>query len=421
MDQLRNVLQILKKHHFWLLCLGCIIVGLVAWSMASGKLSKEYASRKGEITNKFSALDRHRQIQNFPNSDWKEAADKLTEEQKKRVRDAWKLVYDEQAQFLKWPEQFDQDFQNRIRSLKQGDDIPQLEREIYMTKVREEFPKLLAIVDAEKHDQASRVGPPQEGEAAPVIVQEKVVWEAASQQAIEKSLQFDRTPTPLQVWLTQEDLWVYQVLLTIIKKVNGEKFVPPVKEIIDLKIAQQAAEKFEDGLAAGLIAKPKNAAASAEPAAPPEYAQPAMPGEGGGPPPDEGRYLDKDGKPMPSGGAAADPFKRMPVFMKLKIDQREIPRLQVECANSPLPVEIRQMRINPEKGGKNATQGESQATRGSGPATVTSDRNIFDVNLEICGIIYIYNPPDAAKVGEDAPAAPAADAAGAQPAVAPGG
>ncbi len=62
---------------------------------------------------------------------------------------------------------------------------------------------------------------------------------------------------------------------------------------------------------------------------------------------DEGRYVDDKGMPLTAGSTAPPEFKRMPVYMQLLIDQREIARLLVECANSPLPIEVRQFRVTP--------------------------------------------------------------------------
>ncbi len=88
--------------------------------------------------------------------------------------------------------------------------------------------------------------------------QTKVIWDSGNQDAIEKSLRFPRTPSALEVWLAQENLWVYRVLLTIFKNVNADRFVPPVKEIKRMAIAQDAAKEFERGLKPGKIELPVN-------------------------------------------------------------------------------------------------------------------------------------------------------------------
>ena len=123
---------------------------------------------------------------------------------------------------------------------------------------------------------------------------------------------------------------------------------------------------------------------------------------------------------MGSGMAEQEPFKRMPIYLKLRIDQRQIARLLAECANSPLPVEVTQLRIDPGKGkGSGNSSAAQQAAASSGAATMGNSS--FDVPIEICGIIYMYNPPDASKVGTDEPTAGTPADADGTPAVAPGG
>ncbi len=403
MDQLRLILQHAKKHHFWLVCAACLIIGMLAWMKAAGNLSGEYSKRKSAITSKFSALDVIMSEPVFPNAQWSEGADQLTNEQKKKVRTAWKLVYDEQTQFLNWPEQLGDDFVARVKSSERRAELPRPFRARYMNSIQREFPKLLQIVGAESHDADKQSG------RAP-MVQEKVIWDDASQQAIEESLRFETAPSSLEVWLTQENLWIYRVLLTVIKQVNAGSIVPPVKQIDQLLIAQEAADEFENGMASGRIERPKTAkpATGSRPSGPP----PGPPGQGTETPsPDDGRYVDADGKPQRAGSGGSEPFRRMPIFMKLKIDQRQIPRLLAACANSPLPVEVRQLRITSSRS-RPASSGSSN----SGPTPGGAGAGVapYDVPIEIAGIIYIYNPPDTAKLGADEPdaAAPPSAAGG---------
>ena len=74
--------------------------------------------------------------------------------------------------------------------------------------------------------------------------------------------------------------------------------------------------------------------------------------------PAEGRYVDNDYLPLSAqrlrdalqSGSPDDAFlvvaKRMPIRMRLIVDQRKIPRLLAAFGNSRLPVEVRQVRIN---------------------------------------------------------------------------
>jgi hypothetical protein len=141
------------------------------------------------------------------------------------------------------------------------------------------------------------------------------------------------------------------------------------------------------------------AAAPAPVVAPPPADGPGAPAK----PLDEGRYVDANGERLAGGVAATQPFKRMPIHMKLTMDQREITRLLVASANSTLPVEIRQLRIGSTKqGGSRAGKSSSSSAAsqgGSSRGTSEEASDSYDVPVELHGIIYIYNPPPTTAPG----------------------
>jgi hypothetical protein len=190
------------------------------------------------------------------------------------------------------------------------------------------------------------------------------------------------------------------------------------------------------------------------------------PGSGMGPAveidPAAGRYVDNAYKPLTAEElrgslTTTDPAKaylavakRMPVRMRVRMDQRYLNRLLIECANAPLTLEVRQVRINPGTSGaasmgayggggaggaspyggsggfgtasSGASGGESASSpygsgSGAGPG-MGGPGTSFDAVVEIYGIVYIYNPPpsdggplevEATGEGEATPAAPAGE------------
>jgi hypothetical protein len=106
----------------------------------------------------------------------------------------------------------------------------------------------------------------------------------------------------------------------------------------------------------------------------------------------------------------------MPINLKLHMDQRQISRLLVACADSPMPIEVRRVRIRPGKGerleagmttssqsaassGRDDVRRSRDSTRGGNrmaavPGSEEDETGSFEVPVEIQGIIYIYNPPD---------------------------
>ena len=167
-----------------------------------------------------------------------------------------------------------------------------------------------------------------------------------------------------------------------------------------------------------------------EPVAPP-FNPATILGGGGEPPfqqasgvrgdPGEGRYVDRNYQPLTatqlrssiSSDSPEDAYlavaKRMPIRMRLTMDQRRITRLLVECANSQLTVEVRQVHVTAQhfegdpgtqgdEGGVGdfpwAGGGDDQAHRRRGDADFESGGGtprVYDVEVEIYGIIYIYN------------------------------
>ena len=155
--------------------------------------------------------------------------------------------------------------------------------------------------------------------------------------------------------------------------------------------------------------------------------------------PAEGRYVDEHYKPLSasqlrqvmSDFQAVDPSlaylavaKRVPVRFRVKLDQAGLDRLLTECANSPLTIEVRQVRINPTDTGAMdiftmPRGGEGDMKRRGGPpsriqlegpglgvgqntlsgADAIDAQSTTDVTAEIYGIVYIYNPVDEQVLG----------------------
>ncbi len=119
------------------------------------------------------------------------------------------------------------------------------------------------------------------------------------------------------------------------------------------------------------------------------------------------RYLDNDGKPIqPTGDGGLDEFgnkefKRLPIRMQLEMDQRWLPHLIAECANAPLQVEVTEVRISPaggiaSSGSGRGRGGGSRSNRVAGgrsgePMIPEHEPNIKPVIIQ--GTIFIFNPP----------------------------
>ncbi|WP_158265450.1 hypothetical protein [Blastopirellula marina] len=262
-------------------------------------------------------------------------------------------------------------------------------------------------------------------------------------------------PTTKEVLYAQENLWVLENLMRIIAKTNGEissHHQATIKQIISIEFGRDVmpirSRVTVPKLATGMGEGGEYAAGGeggymdesmmmegGEDGMMMEGGEGGMMGEGGmaAPIPGEFRYVDKDYKKLTleevqaaSTAPTSENYyltvaKRLPVRMKFKMDQREIDKLLVECGNADLMVEVRQVRVNAmdtntgggsyggmggggEYGGMESGGMENEFGGGMGGGMMMGGESggnarnteqtekIFDVPVEIYGIIYIYNP-----------------------------
>jgi hypothetical protein len=542
MDKLKPVLAGLQKYHFWVVCLLVVVVGVAISVVATADLANQYAQREKKLK---STLDTVRNISreiDHPNDGIIAALQKAHGEQKGKVWNSWKYLYEKQKKENPWPKPpiLSEEFLLVVKSLKPGEPIDEVRyREMYQNFIGRYVPKLFDIVKVRRWEEIDDDKRTDRGAARPAGIggagydqQDnlklvgKVDWDESDRERILAQFDWPDRPTSLQVWLAQEDIWVYQALLRIIKNTNKgatSHFNASVKRIETIEIGKNASQSIRANAGSDLSGTGQSGGMGAAGMGSPEAgimepggggmptlgglgggmepgmgpgAAPTIGGAAGGEPVDidtvlkEGRYVDEDMKPL---AADTEPpyaeFKMMPIRMVLVIDQRKIPELLGECANSSMPVEVRRVLLNPgggtglgqlgaggqsrRPGGLGMEPGAMRPGGGMGPgggampgamispggmgrrpagigagiprlggmdemsrpggfgrigggSTAAEDESSpFDVPVEIQGIIYIYNPPDMAKLGtgtagEKAPAAvPETPTPAATPAAAP--
>jgi hypothetical protein len=254
-----------------------------------------------------------------------------------------------------------------------------------------------------------RTGAPRGGGAGEMQEEEVdnsiVLWSPQNQQEI-LNLHFDLTarntePTTLEVLYAQEDLWVLQAIVNIIKRTNAgadANYNAAIKEIESIQMGRSALGRMGrvseiagapastgPGAGMGTMAPPsmgEGGGTSMGPVAPGGAMQPPGPGGPGASTeavaaidPAMGRYVDIEYNPLPPEKlrGALDKkdaelaiyavAKRMPVRMRFRMDQRRLNDLLAECGNSSLPVEVRQVRMNVPAG---LASSSSQAATGFG-------------------------------------------------------
>lgn len=260
-------------------------------------------------------------------------------------------------------------------------------------------------------------------------------------------------PTSIEIWYAQESLWVYEALLRVIAETNKEFpdniTAAPIKAIESLLIGQPAGSLWQStigsinlipsqgGMGEGDMMGSMDMSGSGE----------GSMGEGGGASALTendilmkilfGRYLDGENKPLPA--ETAPPFaefNKMPVCMKLVVDQRRIPELLVNCANCSMPIDIKHIRICPENvvrvsgpagnaegmegmggggpGGSGDMGGGARGSMDSGgmessptggievgrsAISQVAGYGVDAIHIEVYGIINIFNEPNIADFG----------------------
>lgn len=436
MDQLRVIMRAVWQQRFWVLVVIGPIIAAVCWMMASGKLQAAFTANKSTIDGHFNSMS---SISSEPvhgndgvNAQERAEAVKISDS----VRDLWKRLYDSQReQVLSWPATLGEDFLEYIDKRKFGDPIPSRLRSLYLNYIKNQFDELVKIVDAKKLE-GTGTGPEgfapemggnlELGQTVPGMEKDYLVdW--IDQGELRQKLDFGGTsPSARKIWVTQEDLWVYETLLNVIKNTNDARGATRAAEnaairvIVNLDVGQEAADAMNEK---GNIIMPAGAAGGdpltgevspefgggdslmMEPGGDAASADAALLSR---------RYVDQAGAPIVDAAAGTGvEYRRLPIRMSLIMDQRWIPRVLVECANAPLPIEVQRLRINPEQSGigfEGALTAASSGLEGAGFRGSYSPSSTFGtsgmptevskdfVTVEVQGLVYIYNEPSDAEL-----------------------
>jgi hypothetical protein len=340
----------------------------------------------------------------------------------KQVLQVWEALYDRQAKFLVWPKEagigMEEDKAEEGKNKPKGKkkkkgDIPEQACKFYNDSVvPSEFERIFSKLDL-RRPKTGRHTPSLENlpfQDLPTDFDGLVAWDPKQRESIlSRHRLANGTPSSARVKLVQEDLWIFESLVDALAAVNQNAKDPlsaPLKQIDVLDVAQWATAACAQHSAS--LWMPEGSA-SAKPASPDK--PPPVPGEGAT---DEalleGRYLDQKGQPL--GAAAKQPFaefKQIFVYMKLVLDQRRFADLLTGLANAPLPVEVRHVTVQllPDSMLRQVTPAGNDG--GAAPAAQSTGLQVgnlsvaettpWDATVEIGGAIYLYERPNAKKLG----------------------
>lgn len=455
MDQVKEFLGVLRRQHFWFIAPILLVVGLVGWMMANKKLSEQYEANKSKVQSYISQMQSVTSQQPHPNEDFHAGMEQLIADRRANVKAAWERKWERQKQELKWPDDLPSDFiryVEQMRPIERVDvdnrPIPSGLRRAYQSFIKEMLPRLAARIGA-KWEPANVGGARgfgdgdfrrerrsssrnEEGDAADESAA-LVNWDPQNQALIEERFDWGSSaPSTFEVLYAQEDLWVLTDLIDIIKRTNGDAMIraqAAIKEIQYIQIGRDVTPPSQAGFK---VVRPEplgdeEGSANAEEdeylsEEPTEYGPDIIEGSELAPPAGpqssvaikmelvKNRYYNQDYEPIADLQTlltSVSVAKRIPVRMRLLMDQRQISKLLVECANAPLTFEVRQIRFNPKDSRRLGGFNEEAATESfysrQQPIKTLEDYESLDRVVELFGIIYIFNPVDEAILDGETP------------------
>jgi hypothetical protein len=444
-ENIRPAVALLVKHHFWLLAIVVPLVVLPLLFAARGGLLRQINVSKSQIKGKLDAMQSVRRVEPHPNAGWEQEIEADTARIRRDTLGEWQKFWESQEFLRVWPKELGADFLDAVATLKPDGRLDRNLLQRYQNTIPEIVRKLPARMGAgagmaEEREPGSKVGGGQpvgrDGDRERRS-QAILTWNPTDQRRLLSSFEWAKLPTnpqaaTTQVMLAQEELWVYGLFCDLIAKANkdaGGVHNAAIVAVEELAVGYPAAQEKPGGMGSGRILVPKQAASGDAGQTPPDMSVPGgdegrqrgkspHPRFGGGVPsagtegtpgvaPDaslrEWIYVDFDGQGLSAADLATSPAARMvhlmPFVLRLTIDERRLDALLVDLAQAPIPIDVREVRINP----------------GSRPGPDAKAGRGHDAVVELRGTVGLATPPSAAAVGLESPPPAATDSATAAP------
>jgi len=422
-EGVRPFLAGVVRYHFWILAACVPLILLPVLSAANSVLRDNIAARQGQIDAKLSDLRTVTAEDPHPNETWSAAIDADTGRIEAETGAEWRRLWHSQAGLRVWSPTLGDDFLRAIATLGPGDKLgrPLLIRYQNMApRLVRELPARMGVA-IEAADQPAQAPAQAEAPAAAAANLPPLTWNADDQARLFASFDWTRIPSTTQVVMAQEELWVYgmfcDVLASFTRGATGRHDSPLI--LVEKLAVGFPAIEAQPGAAGSkrLFVPPPDPSApdseeapfDAPPPSGPETA-PQHPRFGGAPqaaPSDDDFrswvYVDFSGKGLTAAQLAeASPmFHLMPFTMRLVIDQRQLDRFLVMLATWPVPIDVRQVRINAGGG----VEAPANGPRG----------RPHDISVELRGTVGLATPPDSKPAASQPDAADPAAAQAALP------
>ncbi len=470
MDAIKNFWNKVAPHQFWILSGLVFVASLSIFFLTSSSLAALIKVRTTKVDSAFSKLSTVKStLDTHPNSFSHAKLDELANALELEVQEAWKLQYLRQEPLLVWPAKAFSaktetlEIMKNLRPIEQFVDFPVdptvspinkitvNDREVYKRYIAPEFAEVSKIIGTEwkpgsETESSSSMGSGSMGSgsmgpggmgsgsmgpggmgsggmgmggqlgADNGQSRDLVRWSEASQQELMYQILpwygMSTPPSVLDIYYTQEDMWLLTGVMEIIKATNGsavENFQTKVREIEWIRMGRYAnrdAGALSGGAAAGgMMGGPggmmggsmmgsggmMGSSGGMSGGGDEGEGKGGSGGSGGTAPvagesvdPADSRYISfaegkefealkgaelRDAMKNISAQNAVDAVaKRVPIRMRLKIDPNHLNTLITECGNANMMLEVYQVRFNvaASAGGGSGPMGGAGSSGGSG-------------------------------------------------------
>jgi len=416
-DNVRQALRLLAKYHFWILAAVVPAIAIPALFAGTAALATKMEAERRRIDAAIGQLKAVTTTSPHPNSAWTGQIDAQAARLSGETLAEWQGLWDGQQSLRVWPGELGQDF---LAAVAERGPTGRLERPLLLRyqklapRLARGLPARMGAADemTEATTPPAGGGPAGDAMTKRPLAKPELAWSTADQRRVYQNFVWEKPPSTPLVILAQEELWVYGTLCDLVKQFNAqgeargrELAIATVETIAighdavegrgtagDQRIFVPAPDGGRDGMPAeppppldpGLIHNPE---APVERPTNPRFRP------GGKAASDDGLrnwiYVGFNGVPLSAAELATSLDARMvhlmPFVLQITIDQREVDAFVAACAGWPVPLDVRQVRINPQVGGSTPLGGG-----GSGESPPTRR---LDMRLELHGTVGLATPP----------------------------
>ncbi|NIP84645.1 MAG: hypothetical protein GTO03_03455 [Planctomycetales bacterium] len=106
MEKIKPWLEMLKKHHFWLLAGLCLVIILYCWNSAAREITEQFQANQLKVDSEFSKIQKLSSRPQFPNPQWEKEVLAKDKEVLRQIEKASGRIVKQQEPVLSWSDTF---------------------------------------------------------------------------------------------------------------------------------------------------------------------------------------------------------------------------------------------------------------------------------------------------------------------------